>query len=245
MRRVLKYLILLYPKAWRNRYADEFGALLDAVSPGWRTLFDVLKGAIEMQLKSGTLWKAAAVAAFAAAVAGTTFSFYTPDYRSEAVIRLDEAQLNAQTAGILSRAGLTGLIQRDDLYEKERATVPLENLGLSSIRRISHAVPTIRTRSSTRSSSSHALIAELPEEGSHPLPPRTPRGDVDYLSVPNCRIGFHRFADDPGAPIAARDMSGYLRVASPARIRHQHIARRAQLGPGTTYGRYTHAAEPC
>lgn len=83
MRQILKCLILLYPKQWRNRYAKEFDALLDALPPTWPTLLDVLRGAIKMQMRSGRLWKAAAATTLAAVVAGTPFSFYTPGYRSE------------------------------------------------------------------------------------------------------------------------------------------------------------------
>jgi hypothetical protein len=110
MRRILKHLILLYPKPWRNRYGNEFDALLDAIPPTWPALLDVLKGAIKMQMKFGKLWKAVAAAALAAAVAGAIFSFDTPGYRSEAVIRLDLSQLNEQTAKVLSTANLEGLI---------------------------------------------------------------------------------------------------------------------------------------
>lgn len=130
MRQILKYLILLYPKPWRNRYANEFGALLDAIPPTWTTLIDVLRGAMRMQMKSRKLWKVAAAAALAAALAGTTISFYPSGYRSEAVIRPKEDQLNEQTAKILSRASLVGLIQHENLYDKQRATVQMDDLAL-------------------------------------------------------------------------------------------------------------------
>jgi hypothetical protein len=130
MRQILKVLILLYPKAWRKRYANEFDALLDAVPPTWSTLSDVFRGAMKMQMKSATLWKAVAASVLAAAVAGTIFSFYTTGYRSEVVIRPEDGQLNEQTAKILSRASLASLIKKENLYEKERATVPLDDLVL-------------------------------------------------------------------------------------------------------------------
>lgn len=122
--------MLLYPKSWRNRYETEFGALLDEVPPTWRTWFDVLGGAMKLQMKSGSLWKTAAAAAAVAVLAGVTFSQLVPDqYRSEAVIQPDKTQLNAETATILSRAGLTRLILRENLYEKDRARVPIEDLA--------------------------------------------------------------------------------------------------------------------
>jgi len=131
MRQILKLVILLYPKPWRNRYANEFDALLDAVRPTWATFFDVLRGAMKMQMKSGSLWKAAAFAAVVGVLAGVTFSRLMPfQYQSEAVIQPDKTQLNAETATVLSRANLTRLILRENLYEKDRARVPIEELIL-------------------------------------------------------------------------------------------------------------------
>jgi len=52
MRRILPFLIRLYPKAWRERYESEFTALLEDVDPGWRTLIDVFNGGVAMQLKT-------------------------------------------------------------------------------------------------------------------------------------------------------------------------------------------------
>lgn len=86
---------------------------------------------MKMQMKSGSLWKAAAAAAAVAALlAGVTFSRLVPfGYQSEALIQPDKTQLNAEAATALSRASLTSLIARENLYEKERATVPLDELA--------------------------------------------------------------------------------------------------------------------
>ena len=51
-RGLLDWVIRLYPRAWRERYGDEFAATLEEL-PGhgrdWGTLLDVSKGAIAMQ----------------------------------------------------------------------------------------------------------------------------------------------------------------------------------------------------
>ena len=57
MRRALNALIFLYPESWRNRYKNEFNALLDDVPPTWRTFFDVLGGALKMQMTNWKAWK--------------------------------------------------------------------------------------------------------------------------------------------------------------------------------------------
>jgi hypothetical protein len=45
----------LYPASWRQRYAAEFDAMLDQVDPGWKDVFDILKGALTMQFTSWNL----------------------------------------------------------------------------------------------------------------------------------------------------------------------------------------------
>jgi hypothetical protein len=52
MRRLIRTLVWLYPARWRHRYGDEFVSLLDELDPGWRQLFDVVQGAIVMNLRS-------------------------------------------------------------------------------------------------------------------------------------------------------------------------------------------------
>ena len=82
MRPVLKRLVLLYPKSWRNRYGNEFGTFLDEVPPTWHALFDVLGGALKMQMKSGNLLKVAGIAAGVALLVGVTFSVLPGEYQS-------------------------------------------------------------------------------------------------------------------------------------------------------------------
>src|SRR5438876_11978948 len=42
MRTLIRWAARLYPPAWRNRYAAEFDALLDDISPSFRDVCDVL-----------------------------------------------------------------------------------------------------------------------------------------------------------------------------------------------------------
>jgi hypothetical protein len=52
MKRLTRFVARLYPKAWRDRYAVEFEALLEDVQQGWLPLFDVVRGAVHMQLNT-------------------------------------------------------------------------------------------------------------------------------------------------------------------------------------------------
>ena len=54
--RWIAFVALLYPRSWREEFGAEFGALLDDVKPGWRVFANVLRGALEMQVTTGTSW---------------------------------------------------------------------------------------------------------------------------------------------------------------------------------------------
>jgi hypothetical protein len=47
----LKALLRLYPRAWRERYGDEFLALMSSHAPGPRLLIDIVAGAIDAHLQ--------------------------------------------------------------------------------------------------------------------------------------------------------------------------------------------------
>ena len=51
MKRLIRLMAKLYPEAWRERYGEEFEALLDEVGVTGRIAVDVLKGAILMQIQ--------------------------------------------------------------------------------------------------------------------------------------------------------------------------------------------------
>ena len=50
MKRTLKFLARLYPSSWRNRYSDEFEALLDDISPTFGDVCDVLGGVLQARM---------------------------------------------------------------------------------------------------------------------------------------------------------------------------------------------------
>src|SRR5438128_2563030 len=46
----MKWILRLYPRAWRQRYEEEMLALLEQHHSTWRTGFDLFRGAWEAQL---------------------------------------------------------------------------------------------------------------------------------------------------------------------------------------------------
>jgi hypothetical protein len=50
MKRVMRFLVRLYPLSWRNRYGVEFDALLEDATLTARDTFDIFWGGLKMQM---------------------------------------------------------------------------------------------------------------------------------------------------------------------------------------------------
>jgi hypothetical protein len=88
MIRILRAAMRLYPAWWRRRYAREFEALLDDMNAGPRELFDVLKGALAMRVKS--VGAIPVIGALAGALAGGAMVMWEPDrFASTAIISVE------------------------------------------------------------------------------------------------------------------------------------------------------------
>ena len=129
----------LYPARWRERYGAEFAALLDEMRPRWRDFFDILRGAILMQLKLPGSGKTVAWLAAAGLIVAAVVAFRTDDrWVSTAVIEIQPQnagdhravlnKLNEAQQEILSRHSLGQIIVAEDIYKKERTTDPLEDI---------------------------------------------------------------------------------------------------------------------
>jgi capsular polysaccharide biosynthesis protein len=138
--RLIRFAIRLYPVSWRRRYGVEFAALLEDANRNWSDVLDVLLGALKMQTKTWTFGKIAASFAAAGAVLCSAVSFVAvPDkYTSDAVLRLQTVQAvipgNAERFVItlmqntLTRSSLTDIIKKQNLYTRERTSMPIEDI---------------------------------------------------------------------------------------------------------------------
>jgi hypothetical protein len=142
-----RFVIRLYPSDWRQRYGDEFEALLEAHPPTLSTLFDLIKGATKMHLSVPTFPKLALLLSVGGLLAGLGISHLVPpSYVSEATMTLTgtpgsaPADLRPILAGmqqeILSRTSLFTLMTDPhlDLYRNERARQPIEDV-IATMRR--------------------------------------------------------------------------------------------------------------
>ncbi len=139
MKRVIRFIARLYPSRWRRRYGPEFDALLGDINPGLRDLFDVVKGALEMQITIGSLGKSAAVFGAACALVAGGVSLTLADvYRSLVLIHVRTAdgqpatlnayrsQLTDVVESVLSQESLVAIMEKENLYQRERLNKPLE-----------------------------------------------------------------------------------------------------------------------
>lgn len=76
MKLLLRAAARLYPRAWRDRYGEEFDALIDDLTPRWRHVFNIVVGAFIMQISRFALIPAAM--AVAGAVVAAAISLAMP-----------------------------------------------------------------------------------------------------------------------------------------------------------------------
>ncbi|MEO8100156.1 MAG: hypothetical protein ABI811_20820 [Acidobacteriota bacterium] len=127
----------LYPKWWRDRYGEEFAALLEDARPGLAGTFDICKGALAMQLTNWSPKRILACGALAGlAIAGVATLFLTPMYRSLAILHVASgsgdkeilARVNSISNTVLGKDELRDLIRKLNLYPEERKRMTTEQL---------------------------------------------------------------------------------------------------------------------
>jgi hypothetical protein len=140
MKRFLKFLARLYPSDWRKRYGVEYEALLDEGTPRARDVFDVLWQALKLQVTSWSFVKIVLPSAIGGALVAAAISLAVPpQYVSQAVILVTagdgvrgpkgntvapgaaDASLRDLKGPFLNDASLAPIIQKLDLYPRERA----------------------------------------------------------------------------------------------------------------------------
>jgi hypothetical protein len=136
-----RWVLWLYPQAWRQRYRAELEALIEDAGPGRGDTFDLFKEAIRMRvLESWSFAQLAVVLGLAGALTATVVAVKTPPK----FLSVSEMQMSSPTAStddlsalfiqmrneMLSRTSLAGIIKDPqlDLYSKDRRSQPLEDV---------------------------------------------------------------------------------------------------------------------
>jgi len=145
MNRLAKWMMQLYPAAWRARYGDELDALLADSGADAKTVADLLTGGIRMRFSGGSFLKLAVTLGLAGMLLGLGGSYLLkPLYVSKATLQMTPVSpitgqdvttqlfemVQGQQERVLSRTKLVTIITypRLDLYSKERKNTPLEDV---------------------------------------------------------------------------------------------------------------------
>jgi len=140
MNNLTKFASKLYPRWWRERYGDEFAALLEDARPGLGGTLDVLKGALTMQLSTFSVKRTLLIGAAAGLAIGLAVTFFlAPQFASRAIVSIASTNpaasnrdtvdaINELSQSVLSRPALLGLIRKLNLYVSERNKMPSEEV---------------------------------------------------------------------------------------------------------------------
>ena len=151
MRRWIALAARLYPRAWRERYGEEFDALLDDATADCRQLLNVSRSAIAMQLTRhiGELKLVGALALAGALLAIAASYRVPPRYVSSAVVavvpvvdpgataapgvleRQTQDRIERLTTELTARVNILRILKLPslDLYRAEREEMPVEDLA--------------------------------------------------------------------------------------------------------------------
>lgn len=130
MKRILKLLARLYPVEWRKRYGAEYETLLEDAAPRAWDIFDVLWGALEMQLTSRNFVRIVLPCSLAGIFAAILFSLAVPPhYSSEKILPVITTNTSAnalEANGVQSAFNqefLASVIAERNLYSQERGSM--------------------------------------------------------------------------------------------------------------------------
>jgi hypothetical protein len=124
MKRVLRFLIYLYPVWWRRRYGRELEALLEDSGSRWRDVWDLFWGGMEMRMQISK-WSFVRIV-IVCGIAGLVFtgvgalSMPIPyRYRSTATLKIepvDTDALNRVVQAAFTPQALSDIIRQEHLY---------------------------------------------------------------------------------------------------------------------------------
>ncbi len=212
MKRTMRFFARLYPPSWRERYGAEFDALLEDAKPSVRDAFDVLWGALKMQMTTWSFGRITLAGSLAGILVAAAIFFALPvSYvsHSSVIVTTSTGESGRQPVSnfaqdIFSREYLASVILEHNLYPRERARMPLDNVIDKMKRNITFGAPppaspgnqdTLTFVVKFRYSDAH-LAQQVNEE----LISRFMKGTLNATQLYSCCTTF-RVVDPPSIPI--------------------------------------------
>jgi uncharacterized protein involved in exopolysaccharide biosynthesis len=170
MKRAMKLLARFYPSGWRKRYGAEFDALLDDTTPSAHHTFDVLRGALKMQMIIWSFGRITFACSLTGMLVAAALSFALPShYLSQATLTVTPADEstrglanNAMEGSIFNRQVLASLIQDHNLYPRERARMPLDDV-IDKMKRSIQAISVLPASPENRGTLTFAIQFDYPD----------------------------------------------------------------------------------
>lgn len=148
MKRVLRTLIRLYPAWWRQRYGKELEALLEDSGSRSRDAWDLLRGAMAMQMRTWSFGRIVIVCGLAGLLLTGVVAFSIPyKYHSTAILQsegdrgsedwrtLAQAAFTPQAlSGIATHARLFPGVPAEDTVDRMRRGIRIEEVDGSAVR---------------------------------------------------------------------------------------------------------------
>ena len=143
MKRVVRFLIRLYPAWWRQRYGRELEALLEDSGSQARDVWDLFRAAMEMQMKTSSFTRIVSLCGIAGLVLAGAVAFSMPyRYRSTATLKVepDSNAFARVTQAAFTQNALTTIVVNHKLYRRERMRIQMEEV-IDRMRREIRIVP--------------------------------------------------------------------------------------------------------
>ena len=148
MKQVLQLLARLYPAEWRARYGAEYAALLEDREPHWRDVADVAWAAVKLWAASWSLIRVVLPCVIAGGLVAVAAAWVKPVQYTSGTLVVESIPVYADSAGDLKpvaggesqtpqfpelarnafadREAMTRIIEKYNLYPRERAKLPLD-----------------------------------------------------------------------------------------------------------------------
>jgi hypothetical protein len=119
MKQLLRVAARLYPRPWRDRYGREFDALIDDLTPRWEDFFNIIVGALVMQISR--LAFVPVTIALVGAIVGAAISLTMPPVyasSSQVLVHVPDAALDDRERSHRIRTALVAALHQTALDKR-------------------------------------------------------------------------------------------------------------------------------
>jgi hypothetical protein len=122
--RLTKWAARLYPGWWRERYGEEFAALIEDARPGIGGALDIARGAVAMQMRTWSAKRVVALGTLAGIALGLSLALLTPKYESVVVLSSKGIVTNPSLITTIAENAFSGpnlvqVVRNMNLYQNE------------------------------------------------------------------------------------------------------------------------------